>query len=178
MEQFTVDDEDMIFDHLENNSFGVVFSVNKDIPTATHLPFILDRKNRYLYGHFARPNPQGEGINEQDVLVVFQGPHSHISSSWYETNLSVPSWNYTAVHVYGVIEIIDDGEELQETLNQMVMKYEDGDSNYRLDDTNHEFIYGMQKGIVGFKLKITKLGGKRKLSQNHSRECQEQVIES
>jgi transcriptional regulator len=174
---FIVDDDEVLFNFIEKNSFGIIFSIDKGNPVATHLPFTLDRENGYLYGHFARPNMQWNDIEKQEIMVVFQGPHSYISSSWYETNLSVPTWNYIAVHVYGNIEIMDDGKELLETLNKMVAKYEDANSSYRLDDTNHELIDGLMKGIVGFKLKISKMEGKWKLSQNHSRERQQRVIE-
>lgn len=176
-QHFIVDDEETLFSFIENNSFGILFSTDKGKPIATHLPFTLDRDNGYLYGHFARPNTQWEDINKQEIMVVFQGPHSYISSSWYETNLSVPTWNYIAVHVYGDIEIMDDEKELLEVLNKMVAKYEDATSSYRLDDTNHELIDRLMKGIVGFKLKICKMEGKWKLSQNHSRDRQLRVIE-
>jgi transcriptional regulator len=129
-----------------------------------------------LIGHFAKQNMQWEDVVDQEVLVVFQGPHSYISSSWYETNLSVPTWNYVAVHVYGNIELMEDGEEMFKTLNHMVAKYEDSNSSYQLDYTNKQLIDNLIKGIVGFKLKIIKMEGKWKLSQNHSRDRQERVI--
>jgi transcriptional regulator len=107
---------------------------------------------------------------------VFHGPHSYISSSWYETNKSVPTWNYVTVHVYGTIELMDDTKELLDALYDLIMKYEEKDSPYRIDDSNHELIEGLMNGIVGFKLKINKTEGKWKLSQNHSKEQQERVI--
>jgi len=165
------------YDLIEKNSFGIVFSTNKGQSVATHLPLILDRDTGYLYGHFARLNTQWEEIKDQEILIVFHGPHHYISSSWYETNMSVPTWNYTAVHVYGAIELMSDAEELLETLNNMLKKYEDSNSSYRLDGTNQELIEGLMKGIVGFKLKINRIEGKSKLSQNHSRERQELVID-
>jgi transcriptional regulator len=85
---FLVEDRETIYNFIEENSFGILFSNHNNVPVATHLPFQLDRTNGYLYGHFARPNTQWEDIKNQEVLVVFQGPHTYISSSWYETNMS------------------------------------------------------------------------------------------
>jgi transcriptional regulator len=174
---FIVDDGETIFEFIEKNSFGILFSNHNGIPLATHLPLQLDRSNGYLRGHFARANSQWKDIVNQEVLAVFQGPHHYISSSWYETNMSVPTWNYVAVHVYGSVELIEDSNELFKTLGDLVKKYEEQGSSYHLDDSNKEFIVGMMNGIVGFKLKINKVEGKWKLSQNQSTERQMKVID-
>ncbi|TJY43866.1 FMN-binding negative transcriptional regulator [Cohnella pontilimi] len=174
---FAVHDKEKIFEFVEKNSFCILFSNHNGSPEATHLPVVLDRDAGDLSGHFAKQNTQWTDIEEQEVLLVFQGPHSYISSSWYETNLSVPTWNYVAVHVYGTIELIKDKQEFLQTLKELVAKYEDANSPYHLDDTNEEYIQNMMNGIVGFKLKISKMEGKWKLSQNHSRERQQRVID-
>lgn len=148
------------------------------MPFATHLPLLLDRDKGYLYGHFARPNTQWKDIENQEILVVFHGPHHYISSSWYETSVSVPTWNYAAVHVYGTIEITDNQDELLHGLEKLISKYEDQDSNYSIDEQNQAFVDGLMKGIVGFRLKIDRIEGKWKLSQNHSAERKEKVIEN
>jgi transcriptional regulator len=109
-------------------------------------------------------------------MVVFQGPHSYISPTWYETTASVPTWNYVAVHVYGKVELIEDERELLEDLNDMVLKYEGANGSYQIEESNKEFINGLMKGIVGFKLIINNLEGKWKMSQNHSIDRQESVI--
>lgn len=112
----------------------------------------------------------------QIVLAVFHGPHCYISPSWYETNKSVPTWNYVTVHVYGEVELIDDEQELMDSLNEMVLKYESPDSSYRLQDVDADFIAGINKGVQGFKIKINKIEGKAKLSQNHPVHRQELII--
>ena len=58
---------------------------------------------------------------------MFQGPHSYISSSWYE-NEEVPTWNYQAVHIYGKASILDK-EELIDELTTMLKKYEEHREN-------------------------------------------------
>ncbi|WP_337970182.1 FMN-binding negative transcriptional regulator [Virgibacillus salexigens] len=172
---FKIKNEEVIYDIIEENSFAVLFSQHQGHPYATHLPLTLDREEGYLYGHFAKPNKQWEDIEDQKVLAVFQGPHCYISSSWYETNKAVPTWNYLAAHVYGRVEIID-GEEMMNSLKQMVLKYEDPDSSYQWYQLDTHFLDGQAKGIVGFKLKIDNIEGKAKLSQNHSADRLKLVI--
>lgn len=174
--QFKITDEAMNYDIMKEHSFAILFSGHNEEPFATHLPLILNKKNTYLYGHFARPNPQWRDIENQTVLAVFHGPHCYISPSWYEKNQAVPTWNYVTVHVYGEVELLEDETELMDSLHEMVLKYEDPDSSYRLQDVDAEFISGMKKGIQGFKIKINKIEGKAKLSQNHTLQRQELVI--
>ncbi|WP_026584221.1 FMN-binding negative transcriptional regulator [Bacillus sp. J33] len=173
---FKVTDETMAYDIMKEYSFATLFSQHNGMPFATHLPLILNKENTYLYGHFARPNPQWKDIKNQTVLAIFHGPHCYISPSWYETNKAVPTWNYVTVHVYGEVELIEDESELKGSLHEMVLKYEAPDSSYRLQDVDAEFLAGMNKGVQGFKIKINKIEGKAKLSQNHSSQRQELVI--
>lgn len=173
---FKVKDETTAYDIIKEHSFATLISGHDGIPFATHLPLMLNKENTYLYGHFARPNPQWKDIQNQTVLAIFHGPHSYISPSWYETNQAVPTWNYVTVHVYGEVELLEDENELMDSLHQMVLKYEATDSSYRLQDVEADLLVGMNKGIQGFKIKINKIEGKAKLSQNHSFQRQELVI--
>ncbi|MDT8862085.1 FMN-binding negative transcriptional regulator [Alkalihalobacillus sp. MEB130] len=173
---FKMTDEATIYDNIKEHSFATLFSEHNGVPFATHLPLILNKDHTYLYGHFARPNPQWKDIKNQTVLAIFQGPHCYISPSWYETTKAVPTWNYVTVHVYGEVELVEDENELIDSLRQMVLKYEAPDSSYRLQDVDAEFLSGMNKGVQGFKIKINKIEGKAKLSQNHSLQRQELVM--
>ena len=173
---FIITDKTMTYDIMREHSFATLFSQHNGMPFATHLPLILNKENTYLYGHFARPNPQWKDIKNQIVLAIFHGPHCYISPSWYETNKAVPTWNYVTVHVYGEVELIEDENVLMDSLHEMVLKYETTDSSYKLQDVDAGFLAGMNKGVQGFKIKIDKIEGKAKLSQNHSLQRQELVI--
>ncbi|MEH7532818.1 FMN-binding negative transcriptional regulator [Bacillus toyonensis] len=174
---FAIQGEEMKYETIEQNSFATLFSQHNGEPYATHLPLLLNRETLTLYGHFARPNAQWKDSENQQVLAIFQGPHSYISPSWYETNKAVPTWNYVAVHVYGELEVVEDKQELLNSLQDLVHKYEDPQSTYSLDDVDPDYMAGLSKGIVGFKIKINKIEGKAKLSQNHSIERRNLVVE-
>lgn len=167
-----------ICDFIDSHSFAVLVSSNKGILNATHIPVLLKRKageSGTLYCHIAKANPQWKDI-EKEVLVIFSGAHHYISSSWYETDQSVPTWNYLAVHAYGNISIIEDNEEKLKTVASLADYFESENnygSTYRL---NKQYLDGLLKGIVAFKIEITKLEGKKKLSQNHSGGRQKLVI--
>ncbi|MFE5320902.1 FMN-binding negative transcriptional regulator [Paenibacillus sp. NPDC056579] len=174
---FEITDVSVAYKIIKENSFATLFSQHDGTPFATHLPLLLDNNHMHLVGHFARPNPQWKDIRNQSVLAVFHGPHCYISPSWYETNKAVPTWNYVTVHVYGEVELVDNEDELMASLNDMVLKYEAPDSSYSLRDIDPGFLSGLNKGVQGFKLKINRIEGKAKLSQNHSIQRQELVIQ-
>lgn len=167
---------DVIYDFIKEYSFATLFSQHNGEPYATHLPLTLNKGENALYGHFARPNEQWRDIGNQQVLVVFQGPHCYISPSWYETSMAVPTWNYVSIHIYGRLEVIENQKIIFDSLNDMVNKYEKPDSSYNLNEIDSRFIEGMTKGIVAFKINITKIEAKAKLSQNHPVERQQLVI--
>lgn len=173
---FKLEDEEVIDDFIEQYGFATLVSQHNGEPYATHLPLMLNKSDKALYGHFARPNSQWKDVGDQQVLAIFQGPHCYISPSWYETTKAVPTWNYVSIHVYGKLEIIEGKEVIFNSLNDLVNKYEAPDSPYNLESVEPSFIEGMTKGIVAFKIHITKIEGKAKLSQNHPVERQGIVI--
>ncbi|WP_269411228.1 FMN-binding negative transcriptional regulator [Lentibacillus daqui] len=172
---FSIKDDEKLYEIIDEYGFATLFSQHEGEPAATQIPLMMDKDRKHLYGHFARSNPQWKDIDKQRVLAAFHGPHCYISSSWYETNRAVPTWNYITVHVYGHVELID-GKELKESLSGLVLKYEGPDSSYKLDEVDPKYMEAQTKGIVGFKIKVDKMEGKAKLSQNHPRERQKMVI--
>lgn len=174
---FKMKDEQLAYDLIKEYSFATLFSQHEGLPYVTHLPLVLNSEKTYLYGHFARLNPQWKDIENQIVLAVFHGPHSYISPSWYETDKAVPTWNYVAVHVYGEVELVTDEEELKKSLEDLVNRYEGPGSSYKIEEIDSGYLEGMSKGVQGFKIKINQIEGKAKLSQNHPVSRQELVIQ-
>ncbi|NQX63403.1 FMN-binding negative transcriptional regulator [Paenibacillus qinlingensis] len=173
---FKIEDLSKMYDLIEAHSFATIVSHHQWRPFATHIPLLLRSEEHCLYGHFARSNSQWMDIEGQEILVIFQGPHCYISPSWYGTPAAVPTWNYTAVHVYGKVELIHDDDEVLCVLQQLTSKYERTDSSYDLPSVDPHFIAGLSKGIQTFKLPISSIEGKAKLSQNQPIERQERII--
>ncbi len=114
-----------------NNSFGILINHINGKPWATHIPLELDKDsngNDILVGHIAKANPQWKYFTEStEVLCIFNGPHSYVSSSWYAEE-EVPTWNYIAVHVYGLLKIQNE-KALMSSLHKLVDKYEQKSEN-------------------------------------------------
>jgi transcriptional regulator len=176
---FKVEDQEKLLQFIEQNSFGILFSHDEEGPHATHIPFILTKQDQpELIGHIAKANPQWKGLDGKKILAVFSGPHSYISASWYKEQKNVPTWNYTAVHAEGTIEIIKDESELISILQQSVDFYEkDFEEPWKME-YEPETVRRLLNGIIGFRIKVEKLEGKWKLNQNKSKENKEEVIKN
>jgi transcriptional regulator len=151
-------------------------------PFATHLPFLFDGDRGdqgTLIGHMAKANPQWRHFaNGKPALTIFAGPHGYISPSWYTAGPSVPTWNYIAVHTYGVPIVIDDTDAKRAVMERLVDTFESGfETPWRLGaDGNEDFIAGMLKGIVLFDIPLDRVEAKAKLSQNRPAEDRAGVI--
>jgi transcriptional regulator len=126
----------------------------------------------------AKANPQWQDI-QNEVLAVFNGPHTYISPSWYETKQAVPTWNYTVVHVKGEFSLIENPHELLQILEQTTQVYESSMTQpWEMSNLDLKLLNHLSDGIVGFKIAISKIEGKWKLSQNHSKERRQRVIQA
>ncbi|MCF8568036.1 FMN-binding negative transcriptional regulator [Alicyclobacillus tolerans] len=150
--------------------FAILVTVDEDRPIATHIPVEIREADGHIYvsGHVAFGNQQKNTLeNNADVLLIFQGPHAYISSSWYEAE-NVPTWDYLAVHAYGKSRIIS-GDELETALAEMLQHYEVHRENGRLLETfTSGYIHQQMKGIVGFEVDITSIEASGKMSQNRN----------
>lgn len=176
---FAESDSTRLHDFIEQNSFGLLVSQVDGLPFATHLPFLLERTtgpHGTLVGHMARANPQWREVGGQTVLAIFSGPHAYISPTWYEAEQVVPTWNYTAVHAYGQVRIVENGGALLEIVQRFVQFYEKSMPRPWLFDSSSTFAERLLTQIVGFRIEIDEIEGKWKLNQNHPVERRKKVI--
>lgn len=173
---FAESDVATLYQFMRENNFAALLTQHEGRLTASHLPFLIDTERGVLKAHLARANDQWKSFDGQEALVIFQGPHAYISPTWYATHPSVPTWNYTAVHVYGAPYVVDDEEAIRRLLRELVDNHERGRQPEWTMDLPEEYLQKMLQGIVAFELPIERLEGKYKLSQNRSEVDQEQVI--
>jgi transcriptional regulator len=149
--------------------FATLISTVDGVPLATHLPLMLDMRvgaHGMLRGHVARANPHWRAFDDSatESLAIFHGPHTYISPRWYQEGPAVPTWNYVAVHMYGRPQILTSTEDLLADLDAMVNVFEpDGQASHII---TREYEERLAAGIVGFRMEVTWVEGKRKLSQN------------
>ncbi len=175
---FAESDPEQIAAFVERHSFGLLVSQADGAPLASHLPFLVEREAgrvSALVGHLARANPQWRSLEGQTVLALFSGPHAYISPAWYEAENVVPTWNYVAVHVYGVVRLVEEPTALTEIVRRFVATYEAPRTPPWTFDADSAFAQRLLPAIVGFRLDVTHIEGKWKLSQNHPAERREKV---
>ncbi|WP_268847625.1 FMN-binding negative transcriptional regulator [Flavobacterium aestivum] len=153
---------------LKENAFGILINQTNGKLWVTHIPLELDYNKdgeEILYGHISKENPQWTAFeSNDDVLAVFTGVHSYISPSWYDHE-NVPTWNYSAVHVYGKIKIVE-GDAVIESLSKLVDKYEQNSKcPVRVADLSKKTMMEA-RGVVAFEIKIQEIQALTKMSQN------------
>jgi transcriptional regulator len=170
-------DEKKLIEFMEAHNFALVTSCSNNRPLATHLPFIIEKREDkiYLVSHMARANPQWQTFENNEILTVFQGPHAYISPTHYEKQQNVPTWNYIAVHAYGKAKLIEEPQNVFDLMERTINSFEKEFFN-QWKNLSPEYVNGMLKAIVAFEIEITTLEGKFKLSQNKTKNEQQNII--
>ena len=152
------------------NSFGVLVTGTGGVLHASHLPVRIhdDKEAIVLDMHMAKNNPQWKEFFDDEVMVVFSGPHAYVSPRWYEEQERVPTWNYAAVHAYGVPVMVEDKKEKYASQRRLVA---DMDPQWlpKFDALSQKYIDMMLDGIVNFEIEVARLETRWKLSQNRSK---------
>lgn len=144
--------------------------------SATHIPFVLDTnigENGALIGHMAKANDQHKSIENEEVMVIFSGPHAYISPTWYTGKPSVPTWNYSVVHAYGKVSLLS-STELLESLDKLCAKYEPSlfeEAGFM----DKDYINKLLIGIVGIKISVTRFEAQMKLGLQRSANDQDRI---
>ena len=162
--------------HKMMSEIGTAVVVGRDQNglVGTHVPIELDPQPEpfgTIRCHFARANPHAAAVSGNELLVIFQGPQGYVTPSWYpskhETGRAVPTWNYVAVHAYGTATTFEDAGLLHAHLSVLTNRRE---SNYqvpwKIEDAPSGYIEGMCRAIIGIEIKLIRIEGKWKLSQN------------
>ena len=158
-------DRAILLEAMQRYSFAILFG--GEDPNATHLPLMVKDEGEHglIEGHFAKANPHWRALAGHETLVVFPGPHSYVSPAYYTEELSVPSWNYIAIHAYGKLEPIED-EAAKESLVASLIAIHEARYIDQWNGLPHGYKHTMLGNIVGFRIPIDRIEGKFKLSQN------------
>nr|WP_312622885.1 FMN-binding negative transcriptional regulator [Pseudomonas juntendi] len=163
--------------HMLDTRLAMLVSHGEQGLLATHLPVLLDPAEGEfgtVYAHLARANRQWQDLAQgAEALLVFPGADAYVSPGYYPSKADnprvVPTWNYLAVHAYGVADVIHDAEPLLAIVSRLTDRHEHGRSEpWQVSDAPADYIDGMLRAIVGIRLPIQRLQGARKLSQNRA----------
>jgi transcriptional regulator len=152
------------------NNFPVLVTGTGGALHASHLPVTVHEEGERIVidMHMAKNNPQWKEFFDDEVLVVFTGPHAYVSPRWYEDKERVPTWNYAAVHAYGVASIVEDRARKHSSQRRLI---EGLDPQWlpKFDALREEYVTRMLDGIVNFSIPVARLQTRWKLSQNRGR---------
>ena len=176
-ELFAVGDRDALFQTMRENSFATLIVSKGSEPLIAHLPVLVEEATDTLHAHVAHANPLWRELTpNREVLFVFQGPHHYISPGCYSVHPSVPTWNYAVVHAHGTPIIVEEPARVESMLRRLVNENESASQAPWKMDLPDDYLQKMIAAIVAFEVRITRLEGKFKLSQNRPRVDQSNVI--
>lgn len=161
--------------------FATIVSNKDGLPVATHIPFELEVQadgSWLLNAHLSKANPQWKTFETAgEVLVIFMGPHTYVSPSWYN-HKNVPTWNYRAVHIYGTISLVE-GEQVEKSLRTLMARYENAHASKPLsyEEIPAKMLETDLRGLVGIQVKVNRIEAVAKLSQNRDKESYQSVID-
>ena len=171
---FALIDRAAILDIVAAHPLAVLTTNGPEGPVATQLPLVIeaDGKGRdWVYGHFARANPQWREAEGAMALAVFRGVDGYVTPDWYatkrETGKVVPTWNYVTVQARGRVELVTARDDAHAIIERLTLAMEGPRARpWAVDDAPRPYIDTMLRGIMAFRMEVTSLTGKAKLSQN------------
>ena len=163
---------------IEGSRLATLVTATAEGILATPMPLLFEATegpHGTLYGHLSRANEQWRMAPVGEALVLFSGPDAYVTPSWYATKQTtgkvVPTWVYVAVHAYGPVEFFDDKSRLLDIVSRLTSLHEGGRAQpWAVTDAPEPYIQAQLRGIVGVRLPITRVQGKRKMDQAESLE--------
>ena len=165
-----VQDRIELIQFMRANSFPILVTGTGGVLHASHLPITVHEQDGRIVidMHMAKNNPQWKEFLDDEVMVIFSGPHAYVSPRLYEDAERVPTWNYAAVHAYGIPGIIFDRKEKSASQRRLI---ESLDPQWlpKFDTLRQEYVDQMLDGIVNFSIPVARIETRWKLSQNRGR---------
>ena len=176
---YTEEDKAAVLAFMKEISLATIIGIGEEYPAATHIPLEVELKDDKLFlsGHMMRKTDHHLAFEKNNnVLVIFNGPHTHVSASWYTTPVMGSTWNYMVVHAKGKLYFKDE-EGTYNAVKDITNKYEAPESAAAFNKLSQEYVDGMVKAIIGFTIEVELLENVFKLSQNRDKESQLNIIE-
>ena len=172
-----VEDRAEVLAFLREHGFALLVTGTGGALHASHLPVVAREaaSGLTLDMHMAKANPQWkEFFDDEEVLVVFSGPHAYVSPRWYAQAERVPTWNYAAVHAYGRARVLA-AREARHASQKRLVEAHDPQWLPRFEALSRDYLDRMLEAIVVFEVAVTRLETRWKLSQNRGRREQERI---
>jgi len=174
---FTEQDPEKVMAFIKEYYFAIITGMGERYPVATHIPLEIRHEGEQLIfsGHLMRNSDHHKAFLKNDhVLVVFSGPHTYVSASWYTKPASASTWNYMTAHAKGKIKFGDEATT-HEAVKKLTNRYESNDSPAAFDKLAPDYVSRLVQAIVSFDIVVEEMDNVFKLSQNHDKATQESI---
>jgi len=174
---FREENRDKILEFIRQNDFATLVMYDGAKPVASHLlmEVLEEGEKLWINGHMSRANPLWKMFEKNpQVLMIFQGPHTYISPTWYN-HINVPTWNYQSVHVYGKPRLVTEKTETYGILKRLTDRYETT-TPYKLETLPPDFVEKEMRGVAAFQIEVTEIEANYKLSQNRDEESYRSIV--
>ncbi|WP_349864647.1 FMN-binding negative transcriptional regulator [Leifsonia sp. WHRI 6310E] len=164
---------------VDEHPWASIVSMTTHGLVASHYPVmaeVSDDGGLVLLTHMGRPDDESHEIGAGDMLVIVQGPHAYISSSWYPPGQFVPTWNHVTAHLTCEPEVLSDDENFA-VLERLVATFEDQPSAQGPLAAYGAAARSVARGTVGLRLHVRRFELVQKLSQNKPAAIVRRVID-
>lgn len=176
---FTEENEALVFEFMQKSSFVNIVGFDGDYPVATHVPVDIKKEKGkiILTGHIMKQTTHHKAFEQnENVLVIFNGPHCYVSASWYNKKDVASTWNYIDVQAKGKIKFYDT-DQTKQIIHRLTDRHESSESEAGFNKLPAEYVDRLVKAIVGFTVEINGIENVFKLSQNHDIQTRKNIIE-
>ena len=175
---FTKENEETVFEFMKKKSFAIITGYDGSFPVATHVPLDVKKDGEQIFftGHIMKNTDHYKAfLQNENVLVIFNGPHCYVSAGWYVKKDVASTWNYIDVHAKGKIKFADE-EQTKKIIENITDKYEAPESEAAFNKLPKEYVDRLVKAIIGFTIEVSTIENVFKLSQNHVIQTRESII--
>jgi transcriptional regulator len=178
---FKAKEHKQIVDFMQCHPFAVLTGCINNKPVATHVPLLIkEREDKlFLQGHIMRKTDHHRAFeNNPNILVIFTGPHTYVSASWYTHKQEASTWNYLTVHAKGTLTF-QNKSFLLDVLKETTAHFEDNAASPSLfEHLPEEYVEKLSEAIIAFEIEISEIDHVFKLSQNKDEESYNSIIEN
>jgi len=181
LSHFKEPDQAVVIDFMKQHPFAMLIGNADERSVATQIPLLFEERDgkMILLGHMMRKQDHQLAFEKNsNVLVVFTGPHTYVSATWYKDPQQASTWNYISVHARGTISFLDE-KGLEDALRKLTLHYENQNTNSTtvFDNLPHDYRSSLMKAIVAFEIEVSSVEHVFKLSQNRDEESYHHIAD-
>ncbi|HEX5112430.1 MAG TPA: FMN-binding negative transcriptional regulator [Saprospiraceae bacterium] len=179
---FKEEDQQVLFQFLHDYPFAFLTgSFNNGKQVATQVPVLVEERagKLILHAHIMRKTDHHKAFLENpQVLVVFTGPSTYVSATWYTNPHMGSTWNYMSVHLRGNIRFVGE-QELRSLLDRLTLRFENNNSTSPtyFNNLSDDYIKHMLPSIEAFEIEVEEIENVFKLSQNRDEKSYLNIID-